>query len=190
MRTAKAIIHARLPIKCIEAVFLGMYLTAGWKSLQRWTLSFKSTANAQTYRHFTTISLSPKRYSSRHIVLVVHDTELSRFGALGISRQATLMFKELTYQQLSDLVHDFLSHYRSLGHDICRVALSLPVEHDLHHSGPVGWNCCVLDSSQLQSEATLNDALGRYMESMEQLLHRFGCTGAVPRFKTKSLLKE
>jgi len=37
-------------------------------------------------------------------VLVVHDTASRRFGVLGLSRRAELMYKPLTYSSLSELV--------------------------------------------------------------------------------------
>jgi hypothetical protein len=33
-----------MPIKCIEAVFLGLLLTSGWQELQRVPIGFKSCA--------------------------------------------------------------------------------------------------------------------------------------------------
>jgi tubulinyl-Tyr carboxypeptidase len=50
MNTARDIMRAPLPIKCIEAVFLGLLLTCGWKDLDRIPVGFKSRANGQSYR--------------------------------------------------------------------------------------------------------------------------------------------
>ena len=41
-RTAKEIISQALPIKCVEACFLGAYLTVGVKGLTRLPIAFKS----------------------------------------------------------------------------------------------------------------------------------------------------
>ena len=50
MDTAREVLREALPIKCIEAVFLGTLLTAGWEGLHRIPLGFKSTVNGETYR--------------------------------------------------------------------------------------------------------------------------------------------
>lgn len=46
LSTAAGILRDPLPIKCIEAVFLGLLLTQGWEqgSLQRIPVGFKSAA--------------------------------------------------------------------------------------------------------------------------------------------------
>lgn len=48
--TARDILREGLPIKCIEAVFLGLYLTCGWEDLQRVPVGFKSRVDGQVYR--------------------------------------------------------------------------------------------------------------------------------------------
>ncbi len=50
MDTAREVLREALPIKCIEAVFLGGLLTAGWEDLQRLPLGFKSAVNGETYK--------------------------------------------------------------------------------------------------------------------------------------------
>lgn len=73
MATARDVLKDCLPIKCIEAVFLGLYLTSGWEGLDRIPLAFKSRAAGVSYRH---------------IVLAVYDRAGHKFGALGMSRCA------------------------------------------------------------------------------------------------------
>lgn len=55
-------------------------------------LRFKTVAAGQVYRH---------------IVLAVHHRPTSTWGALGLSRRKELMYKELRYSSLSELVTDF-----------------------------------------------------------------------------------
>ena len=50
MDTAREVLREALPIKCIEAVFLGALLTAGWEGVHRMPLRFKSMVNGQTYK--------------------------------------------------------------------------------------------------------------------------------------------
>ena len=40
-----------LPIKCLEAVFLGLYLTAGMRDLDRIPVGFKTCVQGASYRH-------------------------------------------------------------------------------------------------------------------------------------------
>lgn len=65
------VLKEALPIKCIEAVFLGALLSAPWSDVTRHPLGFKSSAGGLVHRH---------------IVLVVHHPGSGQWGALGISR--------------------------------------------------------------------------------------------------------
>ena len=69
-----------LPIQCVEAVFLAAFLTAGLEELDRYPISFKSVVDGHTYRH---------------IVLAVKQG--GKWGAVGISRRTSLMFKEMKH---------------------------------------------------------------------------------------------
>jgi hypothetical protein len=91
---AEQMIKESLPIKCLEAVVLSLYLTSPLASLQRFTIRFKSRYKSRWYRH---------------VVLGLNHSGL--YGALGLSRRSTLMYKPLQYQSLYDLVQDFLSAY-------------------------------------------------------------------------------
>ena len=50
METAKEIIRESLPIKCLEAVVVALYLTAPLTSMQRFAISFKSSVGKSYYR--------------------------------------------------------------------------------------------------------------------------------------------
>ncbi|XP_039597622.1 tubulinyl-Tyr carboxypeptidase 1 isoform X2 [Polypterus senegalus] len=94
---AKEMIREALPIKCLEAVILGIYLTNSIPGLERFPLSFKTQFSGNYFRH---------------IVLGVHSG--GRFGALGISRREDLMYKPLTFRTLSELVQEFDVAYHRL----------------------------------------------------------------------------
>ena len=51
MELAKEMIHESLPIKCLEAVVLGLYLTVPVISLQRFPIGFKSVHNGKYHRY-------------------------------------------------------------------------------------------------------------------------------------------
>lgn len=52
METAKEILQASLPIKCLEAVVVALYLTAPLANVHRLALSFKSKCSDMYYRYW------------------------------------------------------------------------------------------------------------------------------------------
>jgi hypothetical protein len=76
------IVYAPQPIKCVEAVFLALYLTAGVPEVERIPLGFKTEIGGQVYQHI--------------VLLVQHN---GKFGAFGISRCPNLMNKDLTFDR-------------------------------------------------------------------------------------------
>lgn len=119
---AKEIIRLGLPIQCMEAVFLGCYLTADFVGLDRLPLSFKSKCESNTYRH---------------IVLALRHE--NKWGAVGLSRRSNLMFKEMTYPSLCDLIQEYKSAYAACGHRLIKIYIGLPFSHDIHCDMAVLW---------------------------------------------------
>ena len=153
MELAKEIIQESLPIKCLEAVVLSLYITVPILSLQRFPIGFKSIHNGKCHRYvdhygiysaITVSSLIVSSYMSEthvhaitilfvfvpltliplisllalslslhlslvffflisHIVLGCYHNGL--YGAVGLSRRPTLMFKPLTYKVLQWYIH-------------------------------------------------------------------------------------
>jgi hypothetical protein len=120
--TAKEIVTEALPIQCLEAVFLGAYLTAGIQELDRFPLSFKSVAGTSVHRH---------------IVLVVRHQ--NKWGAIGLSRSDRLMYKELKYSTLSDLLMEFQKSFQTVFHQLNKIYLGFPFSHDIHSSEKIEW---------------------------------------------------
>ena len=81
METAKEIIQESLPIKCLEAVVLSLYLTSPLLNIQRLAVGFKSKFDGMYFRH---------------VVLTVQHGGC--YGALGMSRRKDLMFKPLVFK--------------------------------------------------------------------------------------------
>lgn len=81
METAKEIIQESLPIKCLEAVILSLYLTSPLLNIQRVAVGFKSKFDGMYFRH---------------VVLVVQQGGF--YGALGLSRRKDLMYKPLVFK--------------------------------------------------------------------------------------------
>ena len=66
MDTARDIIRHGLPIRCVEAVFLAMYLTAGWKEVERIPLRMRSVV----------VDNEGVERSHAHIVLLIRERAL------------------------------------------------------------------------------------------------------------------
>ncbi|KAI9203230.1 Vasohibin-domain-containing protein [Polychytrium aggregatum] len=121
MTMAKEMTLFALPIKCLEATVLGVYLTHNM-DVQRIPLSFKSVCEGNVYRH---------------IVLVIRHQ--SKYGALGLSRRDDLMYKALRYDTLEDLILDYKEAYESNWHRLQKIKLGLPVPHDLSSNDKLPW---------------------------------------------------
>ena len=104
-------VRESLPIKCMEAVILGIYLTNGIPGLGRFPINFKSEVDE--------VSLLKGRKFYYHVVLGL--TYKGKFGALGLSRRRTLMYKPLEYSSLHNLVEDYEQAYTNCGHDLVKV---------------------------------------------------------------------
>lgn len=158
LTTAAGILVHPLPIKCIEAVFLGILLTQGWTQLQRIPLGFKSRGgDGQVYRH---------------IVLAVCDASSGLYGAVGISRCRQLMDKPLKHPSLAALVGEYQQAYRHVHHELMKVRVGLPVEHDVTWTGPVCWRCCTVNT-QRRSWQEAADMLNKHATAAVQLQEQF-----------------
>lgn len=148
MDIAKEMTREALPIKCLEAVILGIYLTNNMPGVERFPLSFQSQFSGN---HF------------HHIVLGVHSG--GRFGALGISRREDLMFKPLELRTLMDLVLDFEAAYRGYWHRLRKIRIGQYVSHDPHSVEQIEWKHSVLDVEKLSREE-LRKELERHTRDM------------------------
>lgn len=110
---AKLIIKTKLPIKCLEAVVLGAYLTRELTELLRVPLRFKTKVERNTYWH---------------IVLALKHG--NKFGAMGLSRRSTLDYRELKYDSLSDLILSYKAAYEEVGHKIKKMTVGLPMARE------------------------------------------------------------
>jgi tubulinyl-Tyr carboxypeptidase len=119
---AKEIIRIGLPIQCMEAVFLGCFLTAGFVGVDRLPLSFKSKCESNTHRH---------------IVLALRYD--NKWGAIGLSRRSNLMFKDIAYPSLCDLIQEYKASYAACGHRLIKIYIGLPFSHDIHCDMAILW---------------------------------------------------
>ncbi|XP_053736609.1 tubulinyl-Tyr carboxypeptidase 2 isoform X2 [Synchiropus splendidus] len=135
METAREMIRESLPIKCLEAVILGVYLTNGLTSLERFPISFKTQFSGHCFHH---------------VVLGVYCN--GRYGSLGMSRRQELMDKPLTHRTLGDLVAEFESSYKRYQHTLKKVKIGLYVPHDPHVFQPIEWKHLVLNVAKLGAQ--------------------------------------
>jgi len=128
--TARAIINAALPIRCVEGVFLALYLTRAFNNVARIPLSFES-------------EMAGKKFG--HIVLAVRGGYQGSWGALGISRRKSLAGAPLVYPSLSALVQYFIKGYKKCFHTVRRVRLGVPVPHDMGSSEVLNWKAVTFE---------------------------------------------
>lgn len=167
MDIAKEMTREALPIKCLEAVILGIYLTNSMPTVERFPLSFKTQFSGS---HF------------RHIVLGIHSG--GRFGALGISRREDLMYKPLEFRTLADLVQEFQGAYQGYWHTLRKVKIGQYVSHDPHSVEQIEWKHSVLDVDKLSKEE-LRRELERHTRDMRLKIGK-----AIPPSPTKDRKKD
>ncbi|XP_075470811.1 tubulinyl-Tyr carboxypeptidase 1 [Ascaphus truei] len=145
---AKEMTKEALPIKCLEAVILGIYLTNSISGLERFPISFKTQFSGGCFRH---------------IVLGLHWG--GHFGALGMSRREDLMYKPLEHRTLSSLLADFQAAYACCWHTLRKVKIGRYVSHDPHSVEQIDWKHSVLDLQELGEEG-LRRELERHSRDM------------------------
>ncbi|XP_071972915.1 tubulinyl-Tyr carboxypeptidase 1 [Engystomops pustulosus] len=148
MDLAKEMTKEALPIKCLEAVILGIYLTNSISGLERFPISFKTQFAGGCFRH---------------IVLGLHWG--GHFGAIGISRREDLMYKPLRYKTLNDLLADFQEAYAHCWHTLRKIKIGPYVSHDPHSVEQIDWKHSVLDVQELGAEG-LRRELERHSREM------------------------
>eukprot|EP00759_Apiculatamorpha_spiralis_P011633 PhF_6_TR18928/c0_g1_i4/m.27701 len=102
-------------IQCIEGVFLALYLTQKFH-VHRFAMSFESKFQDEKTKEMR---------SYHHLVLGI--ASKGQYGALGISRSADLMNKEMRFTSLLELIDDFIASYSKNGHAAVKVKLSEPI---------------------------------------------------------------
>ncbi|VEL28643.1 unnamed protein product [Protopolystoma xenopodis] len=157
--TAKQIIKDSLPIKCLEAVILAIYLTRRNTDLHRFTIAFKTEFNGTNFRH---------------VVLGIQNQ--NKFGALGISRRADLMFKPLQYPSLSILLEEYIKAYEKYFHKVLRIKIGLVIPHEPHILEVIRWRGLIISPSRFRSRMDMNEVIERYSKvvSIKRILKNIG----------------
>lgn len=132
---ARTIIDAGLPIKCLEAAVVAIYLTNPISPLVRVTVSFKTICAGKPFRHIVlaiatrTAPNTPQRSSSNYL-----------WGAVGLSRRESLGNKPFQYSSLACLIESYKEGYNQLHHHLVKIKLSEPIPNDEFSHKPFNWN--------------------------------------------------
>ncbi|XP_022089017.1 vasohibin-2-like [Acanthaster planci] len=176
MDTAKEMIRESLPIKCLEAVILALYLTNGAPGLERFPVSFKTLFSGTVHRH---------------VVLGVYYS--GRYGALGMSRREDLMYKPLEFRNLWELIFDFEDAYKKYFHTVKKVKIGLPVSHDPHSFEQIQWRTMSLSPGkqsrlemQREIEKFTKDLKSRFKWSSNYSSYQFVKENTRPSYESTS----
>ena len=93
----------------------------------------------------------------RHIILAVHHIPSGKYGAIGLSRKSDLMFKDLKYDCLSDLLVEYKLAYEKLWQQVLKIWVGLPAPNDEFSYSPICWRYfCFKGSVSAWKEMTKN----------------------------------
>lgn len=161
--TAKEILQESLPIRCLEATFLGLWLTCALRDVERFPIAFKSK----------TVDDTGAAHYYRHIVLGVRHKGL--FGAIGLSRSEFLMNKPVIFSSIRELLEEFFQCYRRVGHQLVSIKLGLFASHDPNSKVVPCWRFLSLSwsgstTSLLHTTDPVMVRTGTILENYELLL--------------------
>lgn len=233
---SKQMIKEGLPIQCVEAVFLGVYLSMlSLKSLSMSSPLLVPQTSAHTKdpddpnnqednenplspenvlpggtsacRRYCGVLRIPISFKSecdgniyRHIVLAIYahngkkvDKDKAavdsgwRWGAMGISRRKTLMFKEMKYPTLGKLMKAFKDSYEGSWHKLLKVYVGLPFSYEEKDTARLHWRVlrCVLGDRSWSEAEKLFD---RYAKECVGIYEYHSYTGKLPDFCTEEYL--
>ena len=186
-RTAKEIIAQSLPIKCVEACFLGAYLTVGVSGLTRVPVAFKSrvmsSTGNRTFQHIVlAVATTPKSEQSSK-----HETSNTKspisqnmvWGSIGLSRSKNLMDKELKYSSLASLLEQFKDAYEEEGHKLVNIYVGLPFGQNEYSQVPILWRVLRLKLDSFDW-SEISRVLDIYTAKMHSHLEAYLSTQCLP----------
>jgi len=130
-----------LPIQCVEAVFIAVYLTQNASGFPGQSV-FPDCMTRLTLRFKSCLAGNP-RQTHRHIVLAIRLPE-GQWGAVGISRRGNLQDKAFVHASLSELVLEYALSYREVGHVLRKVYVGLPLPQGAANHAALQWRAAAL----------------------------------------------
>ncbi|KAG4090764.1 hypothetical protein H8356DRAFT_1004845 [Neocallimastix lanati (nom. inval.)] len=127
MKIAKLMINTGLPIKCLEATVLGIYLTNSLPLVERFSISFKSELDYKI---------------CRHIVLAVKIR--GKYGAIGLSRKDDLHWKKPIYKTLKELILEYKKSYQRHNHNLIEIKLGYKIPHEIIFNDRIIWKYAII----------------------------------------------
>ena len=80
-----------------------------------------------------------------------------KYGAIGLSRKSDLMYKDLKFDSLSELLVEYKSAYEKLWQQVLKIWVGLPAPSDEFSYSPICWRYfCFKGSVSAWSEMTKN----------------------------------
>jgi hypothetical protein len=122
-----------VPIQCVEAVFIGTVLTAPLNNALRFPISFKSKLDTHIHRH---------------IILAIYAG--GQWGAVGISRRNSLMYKPFGYSSLWELIEDYQISYENVMHKLLEVYVGKPLPTQFTRDEKIVWKAITLKMDKKQ----------------------------------------
>lgn len=156
MDIAKKMIEDSLPIKCLEAVILSIYLTNELSSVERFSIGFKTISNGNIHRH---------------VVLGIYCHNTSQFGALGTSRRSDLGYKPIKYNSLTELIQSFIDSYAIYLHKVKRVRVGMPIPNSIRSYESIQWNGVQVNPTHKSQEWI------KYVEKQSRNIRIYNCFG-------------
>lgn len=153
METAKEMIRESLPIKCLEATILALYLSNGLHDVKRFAIGFKTQVNSSWLSH---------------VVLGVFYN--GKFGALGLSRRDDLMYKPLEFTSLFNLIENYKTCYHRYFHTLKKVKISNCIPHDLHSCEKINWKYLTISMEKLSTEQRVVN-LDKFSRELKTTIH-------------------
>ncbi|KAK2960185.1 putative Vasohibin [Blattamonas nauphoetae] len=152
---ANVMIHSRLPIQCLEAVFLAIYFLFDVPKLTAIPVGFKS--------------IGPSK-SHKHIVLFLKHKK--KFGSIGLSRKDTLGTKPIEFSSFSDVLYNFKKCYEDIGHQLKCVRIGLPIPPTIPPTREIVWKALKVDTLHSDPK-TLSKLLDSFAKHASDISRRF-----------------
>ncbi len=171
MELARTMVREALPIKCMEAVVLAVYLTNGVTGLGRFTINFKSElpASSRLQHQGANNARSNRRYFY-HVVLGI--SLGNKFGSLGLSRRVNLMDKPVSFPSLYELLLEFEQSYRDCGQKLVKVRIGQLITHDPYSISPIPWKGITIHP-RADDPADVKAKVDKYSKELKSYLRGF-----------------